>query len=99
MDYITSQAKQQLTNRNKVYKITKIACGKYSETIPNTDKQGWLLTSEAEQDTQWAKHFSEILNKPSPRAEIDLDFNIVPPEKEEIISTIRFLKNKNKAPG
>ena len=47
---------------------------------PVMDKQGKLLTTEAEQDARWAEHFSEVLNRPPPptaadvqEAETDLD--------------------------
>lgn len=72
---------------------------------PIVDKQGRLLTTEAEQDARWAEHFNEVLNRPPPTEEADvqepvadLDVNTTPPEKEEIIATIRSLKN-GKAPG
>ena len=34
---------------------------------PIVDKQGKLLTKEAEQEARWAQYFSEFLNRPQPR--------------------------------
>ncbi|XP_073670211.1 uncharacterized protein [Paramisgurnus dabryanus] len=109
MDDLASQAEEAASKgeQGKVYKITKVICGKYCGTkdIPITDKNGRLLTSETEIDARWAEHFSEVLNRPPPtskadikEAEHDLDINTAPPEKEEIVATIMSLKNR-KAPG
>ena len=61
------------------------------------DKQGRLITTEAEQDARGTEHFSEVLNRPPPapteadiqEAETDLDVNTNPPGKEEIIAAIK----------
>jgi len=65
------------------------------------DKQGRLLTTEAEQAARWAEHCSEVLNRPSPTTEEevqhpdnDLDVSTTPPEKEKIMAAIRSLKNE-----
>ena len=109
MEDLASQA-EEAANRGEqgqVYKITRILSGKYrgATDTPILDKQGKLLTTEAEQEARWAEHFSEILNRPPPptEAEIqepdaDLDVNTAPPEKEEIMAAIKSLKNR-KAPG
>ena len=73
--------------------------------IPVRNKQGKLLTSEKEQEESWKDHFREVLNRPDQpqtaeirEAEIDLEINTDAPSKEEILKTIKSLKN-NKAPG
>ena len=109
MDDLASQTEDAASKgeQGKVYKIIKVVCGKYRGTTdaPVTDKQGRLLTSEAEIDARWAEHFSQVLNRPPPTAEADiqeiehdLDVTTAPPEQEEIISAIKSLKNR-KAPG
>ena len=66
------------------------------------DKQGRLLTTKAEQDARWTEHFSEVLNRPPPpteadiqEAETDLDVKTGPPGKEEIIAAIKSLRSGN----
>ena len=75
----------------------KLDSGKYRVTT--------VLTMEAETEARWAEHFSEVLNRPPPPTdadmqdpEADLDLNTAPPENEEIMAAIRSLKNR-KAPG
>ena len=82
-------------------------CGRYRRGTDALimDKQGRLITTEAEQDARGTEHFSEVLNRPPPpteadiqEAETDLDVNTDPPGKEEIIAAIKSLKN-GKFPG
>ena len=93
--------------QGQVYKITKLISGKYrgaTDTLM-VDKQGRLLATEAEQEARLAEHFSEVLNRPSPTIEAevqdpdtDLDVSTALPEKEEIMTAIRSL-DSGKAPG
>ena len=78
-NYINSLADQAEEAANKgeqgkVYKITRIVCGRYHRSIdtPITDKQGRTLTSEAEVKARWAEHFSEVLNRPPPTAKAEI---------------------------
>ena len=109
MESLASQAEEAASRgqQGKVYKITKLFSGNYRGTTdsPIVDKQGRLLTTEAEQEARWAEHFSEVLNRPPAPTEADvqdpeadLDLNTAPPEKEEIMAAVRSLKN-GKAPG
>ena len=103
--YIEDLARQaeEAANRGEqgqVYKITKLVMD-----TPIVDRQGRLLTTEAEKEARWVEHFSEVLNRPPPTTEVevqylntDLDVSTAPPEKEEIIAAIRSLKN-GKSPG
>lgn len=109
IDELASQA-ENAANRGeqgKVYKITKLVCGKYGgrKVAPVKDLQGRLLTTERDQEARWEEHFKDVLNRPPPiveadiqEAETDLDVNTDPPNKQEIIAAIKTLKN-NKAPG
>ena len=109
MEDLARQA-EDAANRGEqglVYKITKLISGKYrgATDTPIVDKQGKLLTTEAEQEARWAENFSEVLNRPPPPVEAevqepdaDLDVNTAPPEKEEIVAAIKSLKER-KAPG
>ncbi|KAK3761956.1 hypothetical protein RRG08_035160 [Elysia crispata] len=94
-------------DQRNIYKITKQVCGKFRSitTAPIKNKEGQLLTSETAQEARWTEHFNEVLNRPAPEtepdiqeAEEDLDVATTPPTKEEIIRAIKSLRN-NKAPG
>ena len=105
MDDLASQAEDAASKgeQGKVYKITKVVCGKYHRPsdVPVRDRKGRFVTSETEIDTPWAEHFSEVLNRLPPTAEADvqeaqhdLDVNTLPPDREEIILIIKSHKNR-----
>ena len=54
--------------QGQIYKLTKLICGKYraNTNIPVKDKDRKLLATVSEQDTRWAEHFKEVLNRPPP---------------------------------
>ena len=89
--------------QGKLYKITKVVFGKFCGLTDALvwDKEGRLPISE-EIDAHWAEHFSEVPDGLLPTAEVDnkeagydLDVNTAPPEKEDIISAIKSLKDRN----
>ena len=79
-------------DQRTLYKITKQVCGKFRSitTAPIKNKEGQLLTSETAQEARWTEHFNEVLNRPAPEtepdiqeAEEDLDVVTTPSTKEE----------------
>ena len=77
--------------QGQVYKITKLISGKYRGATDTliVDKQVRLLATEADQGARWAEHFSEVLNRPPPTIEAevqdpdtDLDVSTALPEKK-----------------
>ena len=100
MDDFASQAEVASSRgeQGKVYKITKVVFSKFCGLTDALvgDKEGGLPISE-EIDDHWAEHFSEALDRLLPTAQVDnkeaghdLDVNTAPPEREEIISAIKF---------
>ena len=52
------------------YKITKVITGKcHTTNMLVKDKNGALLTSEGEQESRWTEHLREVLNRPPPSEE------------------------------
>ena len=85
--------------------VTHLKGFRVHTNTPIVDKQGRVLTTEAEQEARWAEHFSEVLSRPPPTIEAkvqdpdtDLDVSTAPPEKEETMPAIRSPKT-GKAPG
>ena len=63
MENLASPAKEAARRgeQGQVYKITKFISGKYrgATEMPIMDKQGRLLTMEAEQQARWAEHIQQ----------------------------------------
>ena len=108
LEELASAAEEAASHNQQgtVYKITNLICGRKSRNTKHIkNKEGQLLTTEKEQEDRWTEHFSEILNRDPPLNPIetqedveDLDININPPTKAEIIQAIKSLKN-GKSPG
>ena len=71
---------------------------------PIKDKDGKLLISEDTQDARWAGYFSEIINLPPPKTELDnpaavedLQIDTTPLSREEKFKALKAPKN-NEAP-
>ena len=98
----------QKGNLKAVYSTTKKICNQHTRKMDSVkDKNGRLLTTEKEVQQRWQEHFSEVLNRPEPEIpavipEEDFMEEIIiseePLSKEEIIDTVRELKN-GKAAG
>ena len=109
MEDLARQAEEaaEKGEQGKIYKITRQICGKFQSTndVPIKDKNGGLLTTEDEQKARWAEHFKDVLNRPAPNEEAiiteairDLEIDINLPNRQEIITAIKLLKN-GKSPG
>ena len=109
MEDLARQAEEaaEKGEQGKIYKITRQICGKFHSTndVPIKDKNGRLLTTEDEQKARWAEHFKDVLNRPAPNEEAiiteairDLEIDINLPNRQEIITAIKLLKN-GKSPG
>ncbi|XP_076105780.1 uncharacterized protein LOC143074119 [Mytilus galloprovincialis] len=109
MEDLAKQAEEaaEKGEQGKIYKITREICGKFrsNNDVHIKDKNGRLLTTENEQKARWAEHFQEVLNRPAPDEEAiiiealeDLEINTNLPERQEIITAIKALKN-GKSPG
>ena len=57
--------------QGQVNKITKLVNGRYRRATdtPIVDRQGRLLTTEAEKEARCVEHFSEVLNRSPPTTE------------------------------
>ena len=109
LNNLASQA-EDASNRGEIsnlYKITKIISGRNrtTPTVPIKDKEGKIITNEKQQEISWNEYFLETINRPPPTqppnlldAQQDLEINTEPPQKVEIITAIKSLKN-GKAAG
>ena len=93
--------------QGQMYTIIKLVSGEHwrYKDAPITEQQERIPTTEAEQETHWAEHFVEVLNRPPPTSvgkiqgtDVDLDVDTTPPEREMVMATIGSLKNKH-VPG
>ena len=88
-----------------LYAITRrITNSKFKRSVPVRSKEGVRITSESGQIERWKQHFEEVLNLPGPQNAIDetakeeLDINTEPPSVNEIIRSLKVLRN-GKVPG
>ena len=73
--------------------------------MPVRSKEGVRITTEAGQQERWKQHFEKVLNVPAPQSAVDeimvteqLDINVEAPSMEEIIRSLKRLRN-GKAPS
>ena len=85
----------------QLYDTTTKLAGKFKKSErPIRDKNGTVLTGVDKQLNRWAEHFGELLNRPRPQnqsdiqpAEEDLLINCNKPTKEEIKRAIGHIQN------
>ena len=85
----------------QLYDTTKKLAGKFKKSErPIRDKNGTVLTGVDKQLNRWAEHFGELLNRPRPQnqpdiqpAEEDLLINCNKPTREEIKRAIGHIQN------
>ena len=104
IDNLAAEAERAAEHQEQgtIFRITKQICGgPYSNHTLIRDNQGNMLTSDKEQKKRWVEHFEEVLNREDPldlpdipEVPEDLDINVEPPTKEEIVSAIKELENR-----
>ena len=93
-------------NLKDLYMLTRKLSGKFQQSnMPIRDREGQMLMTTEQQLKQWVEHFTDLLNRPTPKeqpnisqAEVDLPISVKKPSKEELKKAIRTLKN-GKAAG
>ena len=93
-------------NMKRLYDTTKNSAGKFKKSDrPIRNKNGTVLTGVYKQLNRWAEHFWELLNRPRPQnqpdiqpAEEDFLINCNKPTREEIKRAIGHIQN-GKAAG
>ena len=95
-------------NMKQLYDTTRKLAGKFKKSErPIRDKNGSVLVGADKQLNRWAEHFEELLNRPAPQnqpdiqpAETDLPIDCNKPTREEIKKAIAHMKNgKVAGPG
>ena len=75
LDKLVAEAQEvtEKEHQGSVYRITNYICGKTrgKQCGPMKDKDGKLLTTEADQGARWTEHFRETLNRPPPESDRD----------------------------
>ena len=105
---LAEEAERAAASRSmkQLYDTTKKLAGKLKKSErPIRDKNGTVLTGVDKQLNRWAEHFGELLNRPRPQnqpdiqpAEEDLLINCNKPTREEIKRAIGHIQN-GKAAG
>ena len=105
---LAEEAERAAASRNmkQLYDTTKKLAGKFKKSErPIRDKNGTVLTGVDKQLNRWAEHFGELLNRPRPHnqpdiqpAEDDLLINCNKPTRKEIKRAIGHIQN-GKAAG
>ena len=106
---LAEEAERAAARRNmkQLYDTTKKLAGKFKKSErPIRDKNGTVLTGVDKQLNRWAEHFGELINRPIPQnqpdmqpAEEDLLINCNKPTREEIKCAIGHTIQNGKAAG
>ena len=107
-DALATEAEEAAEKRDlsTLYKVTRTLSGKGNNgnNKPVKDESGKPIAKEIDQRKRWADHFKELLNRPPPTttpeippAEEQLNVNLNPPSKQEIINALKSLKNGKSA--
>ena len=100
---LAQEAEKAAASRNmkQLYDTTRKLAGKFKKSErPIRDKNGNVLMGADKQLNRWAKHFEELLNRPAPQnqpdiqpAETYLPIDCNKPTREEIKKAIAHMKN------
>ena len=99
---LAQEAEKAAASRNmkQLYDTTRKLAGKFKKSErPIRDKNGSVLMGADKQLNRWAEHFEELLNRPAPHnqpdiqlAETDLPIDYNKPTREEIKKAIAHMK-------
>ena len=103
MEGLAQEAEKAAASRNmkQLYDTTRKLAGKFKKSErPIRDKNGSVLMGADKQLNRWAEHFEELLNRPAPQnqpdiqpAETDLPIDCNKSTREEIKKAIAHMKN------